>query len=299
MIATTPAAWNHSSANCDMIPTSSANLRSARLSPAAGDVPRISVLISTFGNRRFVTKKLAEIRAQTLFAQSEFIFIETASPDRERELLHPFCERYPNCRLLTTDDRRTLFDAWNLGWDAARAPLICYSNMDDAMHPELLRTVAAAMEQSAWDACSVLIAMQDEDDPQLDDWQPSHLRQLRLSRRPGPFAAWRTELKSRLGQFDGRFFAAGDLDFWARMVHNRLRIGLIRKVLYLFTHSKVQISKSAAHAERRDRDERLLEQKPYPMRWPPNIWREVLFWRFILRRLPALAVQPTGNPGRA
>lgn len=263
--------------------------------PKTGLAPRISVLISTYGNRRFVSKKLEEIRSQTLFGESEFIFIETASPDRERELLLPFCERHPNCRLIATDDRKTLFEAWNLGWDAANAPLICYSNMDDAMHPELLRTVVTAMEVNPWDACSVLIAMQDEADPQLNRWNPSHLRQLRLSRRPGPYAVWRKELKQRIGQFDGRFFAAGDLDFWARLVHHRMRIGLIRRVLYLFTHSAVQISKSTAHLDRRDRDERLLEQKAYPMRWPPNIWREVLFWRFVLRRMPGLVVAPAGE----
>ena len=70
--------------------------------------PQISVLISTYNNRRFVAKKLAEIQRQTIFDRAEFIFIETGSPERERELIAPFCAEHPNCRLLTTEDRRTL-----------------------------------------------------------------------------------------------------------------------------------------------------------------------------------------------
>jgi GT2 family glycosyltransferase len=114
---------------------------------------RISVLISTYDNRRFVEKKLVEIGRQTIFDQAEFIFVVTASPGHERNLLSPFCAGHPNCRLLALDERKTLYEAWNLGWDAATAPLVCNSNMDDAMHPRLLETVADTMERRPWDVC--------------------------------------------------------------------------------------------------------------------------------------------------
>ena len=51
--------------------------------------PAITVLISAYNDRALVPKKLAEIQAQTLFVQAEFIFIETGSPGRERELFEP------------------------------------------------------------------------------------------------------------------------------------------------------------------------------------------------------------------
>jgi len=97
------------------------------------------VLISSYNNARFVAKKLAEIKAQTWFARAEFLFLETGSPERERELFAPFCREHPNCRVLATAERKTLYQAWNLGWREARAPIVCYSNMDDAMrvHAEL------------------------------------------------------------------------------------------------------------------------------------------------------------------
>lgn len=254
-------------------------------------LPRISVLISTYASRRFVRKKLAEILAQTAFEECEFIFIETGSPERERELLQPFCQSHPNCRLIATEERKSLYEAWNLGWTHARAPLLCYSNMDDTMHPRLLEEVVDAMEQRQWDACSVLIAIQPYEDPHLDTWRTPRLRTLKLSRRPGPFTAWRADLAERIGRFDDQFFGAGDLDFWSRINQQHLRVGLIRKVLYLFTDRPDQLSKSVEHAERRQHDKHLLAQKPYPAHWPPRIWREVLFWRGVLRWIPSLALR--------
>src|SRR5690349_5816495 len=132
--------------------------------------PRISVLISSYNNARFVAKKLAEISAQTIFDEAEFLFIETASPERERELFAPFCREHANCRVIATNERRTLYQAWNIGWREARAPIVCYSNMDDAMHPLLLEKVAREMEKRSPDVCTVLIAKQPMDE-QWNSWE--------------------------------------------------------------------------------------------------------------------------------
>jgi cellulose synthase/poly-beta-1,6-N-acetylglucosamine synthase-like glycosyltransferase len=262
----------------------------ATQSRPVNEPPRISVLISTYRNARFVAKKLAEIRAQTWFEHAEFIFIETASPERERELLAPFCAEHPNCRLLTTEDRRTLYEAWNLGWAAARAPLVCYSNMDDAMHPRLLESVVRAMARHQWDACSVLIAGQMATDAQLDDWSPQRLRRLRINSRPGPFTAWRKSLAEKVGVFDAGFVAAGDLDFWSRLVVNQLRVGLVPKILYLYTKSPEQLSKTN-HAGRAPDRERLAA-KPYPITWPLGNKRRIYALRWVARIFPGLVCLP-------
>lgn len=249
--------------------------------------PRISVLISTYNNRRFVEKKLREARRQSIFDQAEFLFLETASPERERELLQPFCATHPNCRLLATDDHRTLYAAWNLGWDAARAPLLCYSNMDDAMHPRLLEHVATALERRGWDACSVLIAKQLAEDAALDTWSRSRMARLPLSLRPGPFTAWRADLKERFGQFDGRFAVVGDRDFWSRLIARRMKFGLVPKVLYLYTKSPEQLSKGGYHSTRREQEEKLLREKPYPIRWSMRMRNQIVVLRYLRRLFPA------------
>ena len=230
---------------------------------------KISVLISTYDDAEFVDRKLDEIRKQSIFDQSEFIFIETASPGRERRVLAPFCERHGNCKLLALEERKTLYEAWNLGWDIATAPIICYSNMDDCMHPKLLEEVVTAMDSRTWDVCSVLIAKQPlANIYRKDMWSIDYLKHLKLSHRPGPFTAWRKAVEKDIGKFDPGFFAAGDKDFWARILASGTRYGLVRKVLYLYSKSPDQLSKSDLGRESRKKDKILASGKPYTLTWP-------------------------------
>ncbi len=266
-----------------------------RLCRVVSQTPRISVLLSCYNNARFVAKKLAEIRAQTLFSQAEFLFIETASPERERELFAPFCREFSNCRVIATDDRRTLYQAWNLGWAEARAPLVCYSNMDDAMHPLLLETVVAAMEARRLDVCSTLIAKQ-EMDAGWNDWDAARIVKLPLSTRLGPFAAWRRELRASLGGFDERFIAAADKEFWHRIARANLRVGLVPQILYLYTRNPASLSQDVRKSERWQKEKALLaETKPA---WPAALrWRirAIRAWRSLV---PSFGFVPLPAGGR-
>jgi glycosyltransferase involved in cell wall biosynthesis len=254
--------------------------------------PEISVLVSTYNSRRFLEKKLKEVQQQTHFKQAEFLFIETASPERERDVLAPFCRQNSNCRLVATDDRRTLYEAWNLGWDQARSPFLCYSNMDDTMHPRLLETIVAGMKRKGWDIATVLIAKQSLDDPQLDNWTVGRLRRLPLSLRPGPFTVWRSELRDRIGQFDGTLQIAGDLDFWSRAVAHRLSIGLVKKVLYLYTKSPGQLSKADPHQRLRAERE-IINARPHRAHWSKRLRWQIFWRRYVFRLFPQLYwVQP-------
>ncbi len=246
------------------------------------DAPRISVLISSYNNARFVAKKLAEIKAQTWFDRAEFLFVETASPERERALFEPFCREHPNCRVIAIDDRKTLYQAWNLGWRETRAPIVCYSNMDDAMHPRLLEELVIAMERERWDAATVLIAKQPMD-ARWNDW--SRVNELSLSTRPGPFGAWRRESSERIGWFDERFVAAGDKEFWSRIAAANLRVGLIPKVLYLYTRNPQSLSLAARQSEKWQREKALLaETDP---QWPAALRRRIRWIRFARALMPS------------
>lgn len=243
------------------------------------NVPDISVLVSTWNDRRHVARKLAELRAQTAFARAEVIFLETASPQRERELLAPFCATHPNCRLLATEARLTLYQAWNLGWQAARAPLLCYSNMDDAMHPRLLERVIGTLQRRRLDACTVLTARQAPEDD-LTDFSPARLRRLPLILRPGPFSAWRADLAARVGMFDEAYTIAGDREFWSRLGAARVRVGVVPEVLYLYTADPA----SLAHAggERRRQEKRRMAAAHPRAGWPARLkWqlRAARLWR--------------------
>lgn len=254
--------------------------------PMQSDSYKISVIISTYDDRAFVEKKLAEVRDQTIFDQCEFIFIESASPGKERELLEPFCVANQNCCLIKLEERVTLYKSWNIGWSEARAPLVCISNMDDTMHPRLLEFVALNMNSKKWDVATVLTAKQKLSEG-TNTWHRDRIAKLDLSTRPGVFFAWRRELSSQIGMFDESLSIVGDKDFWSKVLSANLRVGLIRKVLYLYTKHDGQLSKRTEFLEARDLENRICEKKQYRYQWPSSIRRGVRIMR-LFRKLPIL-----------
>lgn len=246
--------------------------------------PEISVLISTYDDREFLEKKLKEVEKQTVFDRVEFIFIEPASPGREREILLPFCELHSNCHLIALEERVTLYRAWNIGWESALAPIVCITNMDDAMHPQLLEQVIEGMTRNAWDVATVLIAKQVVDENR-DSWEHQRLRRLELSTRPGPFFAWRTELKNSLGMFDESLVLIGDKDFWSRVIAQGLNVGVLTKILYLYTKHPTQLSKRGEFRKLKKLDRTSCGTKSYPHLWPASYTRKIRWIRWI-RKLP-------------
>jgi hypothetical protein len=229
-----------------------------------------------------VEKKLLEIRQQTAFERVEFIFIEPASPGLEREVLEPFCERYTNCRCITLDERVSLYRAWNLGWEAATAPLVCISNMDDAMHPELLERVLLDAQCRDWDVATVLIAKQSVD-AEWNSWDYTRLRRLPLSTRPGAFFVWRNELKETLGMFNEALSLVGDKEFWARVGYLKLKIGLIPEVLYLYTKHPTQLSRRPEFHARKKAEEAQCKSASYQYIWPRFFRRRIRVIRWSSR----------------
>jgi GT2 family glycosyltransferase len=259
-------------------------------------VYEISVLISTYDDRDMVEKKLLEIQGQTAFERAEFIFIEPASPGRERELLGPFCDLHVNCRLIKLEERVGLYRAWNLGWEAATAPLVCISNMDDAMHPELLERVLLDAQRKDWDVATVLTAKQSIDED-WNSWDLDRMSRLTINTRSGAFFAWKRELQESLGMFDARLQMIGDKDFWARVAAAGLQISLVPFVLYLYSKHPDQLSKKEEFRSRKSEEQVLCAEKDYPHLWPVGLQRRIRYYRwakwFLLhRRLYVRTVAP-------
>jgi hypothetical protein len=148
--------------------------------------------------------------------------------------------------------------------------------MDDAMHPCLLEEVATGMDSRRWDVCTVLIAKQPMD-KQWNDW--SRAARLPLSTRAGAFAAWRRELSERVGWFDERFAVAGDKEFWHRLAAAHLRIGLVPKILYLYTRNPESLSAATRQSERWQNEKALLAQTGSA--WPAALKRQIQFIRLL------------------
>ena len=85
--------------------------------------------------------------------------------------------------------------------------------------------------------------------------------------------------------FDESLVLVGDKDFWSRVIAQGLNVGVLSKILYLYTTHPAQLSKRGEFRQLKKLDQTLCEAKSYPHLWPANYARKVRWVRW-LRKLP-------------
>lgn len=236
-------------------------------------------MISTYNDAQYVEKKIKELVQQSIFSAVEFLFIETASPQGERTLIEPYTKKYSNIKLITKEERYSLYEAWNIGWESSSADLICYTNMDDALHPNCLELARDKMNACPEiDVCTVMIARQTKDSPgHHDSFEKKRLKKLKIERTPGPFSMWRKPLSEKMGMFSKEFRINGDNEFYSRAASHNVQVGIVPKVLYLFTMGN-QNSLSSMKGEMAEEHDYAAEKK-IKLTWHPKLQQSIWILR--------------------
>jgi hypothetical protein len=107
-------------------------------------VPRVSVVMPTFRQARFLPRALDSLLAQSL-SDWELIVVDDGSPDETQDVLAPYlddtrisCVRFPR--------NQGLGRALNAGIEASRADLIAYLPSDDVWYEDHLTSLAALFD---------------------------------------------------------------------------------------------------------------------------------------------------------
>src|SRR2546423_10144989 len=108
---------------------------------------RITAIVSTYKSERFMRGCLEDLVNQTLFPQIEVIVIDSASPENEAAIVREFQERHPNIRYFRTEERETLYAAWNRAIELSSAPYLTNANTDDRHAPNALEKMAALLDK--------------------------------------------------------------------------------------------------------------------------------------------------------
>jgi len=94
---------------------------------------KVSVIVSTYKSAEFIWGCLEDLVTQTLYEKGEveIIIIDSASPENEGEIIQEFQENYPNIIYQRTQERETLYCAWNRAIKLARGLYLTNGNTDD------------------------------------------------------------------------------------------------------------------------------------------------------------------------
>ncbi|MFZ4855250.1 MAG: glycosyltransferase [Desulfuromonadaceae bacterium] len=193
------------------------------------DAYMVSAIVSLYNSERFIRGCLEDLVSQTLFLQGrlEVIVIDSASPQQEAVIIREFQERYPNIQYFRTDQRETVYAAWNRGIALARGRYITNANTDDRHRSDAFELMVRVMEsRPVVDLVYADVLITKTPNETFEHHTPCGKytwyewdRNLLLDKGCfiGPQPMWRRSLHQLYGGFDPSCVTSGDYEFWLRI----------------------------------------------------------------------------------
>jgi glycosyltransferase involved in cell wall biosynthesis len=186
----------------------------------------VSAIVSTYNSARFLAGCLDDLEAQTIAEQLEIIVVDSGSEQREGQIVRRYQERYKNIVYIRTEERESVYAAWNRAVQAARGAYLTNANTDDRHRPDALEVLARALAERP----EVGVAYADCAVTQVENtslaqgpvagrfrWPDFDRRTLFQNCIIGPQPMWRRSLHEQHGLFDPEYTSAGDYEFWLRL----------------------------------------------------------------------------------
>jgi glycosyltransferase involved in cell wall biosynthesis/Tfp pilus assembly protein PilF len=245
--------------------------RSPGASPSQSGVPLVSAIVSAYKSGRFLRGCLEDLERQTIAEQIEIIVVDSHSPDNERAIVEEVQKRFSNIVYIRTDERETVYGAWNRAVKAARGKYLTTANTDDRHRRDALEVLAQTLDQHpdialVYADCLITTT---ENEPfesarpigeyRWREFDPKDL--LLKGCFCGPQPMWRREVHREYGFFDPELVSAGDYEFWLRLaqtckfLHVRQFLGLYLKSPSSVEHSNREVGAREVNlAQQRYRD---------------------------------------------
>jgi len=186
----------------------------------------VSAIVSTYNSERFIRGCLEDLEVQTISDRVEIIVVNSGSEQNEEVIVKEFQEKYSNIKYIKTDERETVYAAWNRGIRAATGKYITNANCDDRRFADSIESLVDVLEENP----KVVLAYGDFNVTDTENCTPknadiiekmvypSYKRGTLLSScYPGPMPVWRKSIHDEFGYFNESFVSAGDREFWCRI----------------------------------------------------------------------------------
>lgn len=189
--------------------------------------PVVSAIVSTYNSAEFIRGCIEDLERQTIAEQLEIIVIDSASPQNEGEIVRELQERYQNIRYLRTEQRETVYAAWNRAIGLAQGRYITNANTDDRHRRDAFELMVRVLENDpAVDLvyADVIITQTPHETYEQHtatgryswfDWDRNTL--LDNGCFIGPQPMWRRSVHELYGSFDDSYVTSGDYEFWLRI----------------------------------------------------------------------------------
>lgn len=217
----------------------------------------VSAIVSVYNCERFLKGCLEDLEEQTISDNTEIIIVSTGSEQNEKEIIHEYQRKFENIILLETEERTSLYRAWNIGISNASGKYITNANSDDRHRKDAFEVMSGFLEKNEDVDLAYADSMITENENEtFEKCSPTafmnHSEPIdRITFSVGPHPMWRKRLHEKFGFFDESLEAAGDYEFWMRIA-GRCKFKHLKEYLGLYLNNP-------GSAERRDYERTALE----------------------------------------
>jgi len=223
---------------------------------------KVSAIVSTYNSEKFIRGCLEDLINQTLYKKGELeiIVVNSGSQQNEDIIVKEFQQRYPNINYIKTEERETVYAAWNRGIRAASGKYITNANTDDRHRHdafEVMVNILDKIPEIGLVYADVIITETENETFENHTpvgaflWLDYSKELLTLACFMGPQPMWRKSLHEKYGYFDETFNSSGDWEFWLRIAED-IKMLHIPKFLGLYLLSSQSV-------EHRNLDKRIQE----------------------------------------
>jgi hypothetical protein len=188
---------------------------------------------------KFIPRYLENVVDQHFFNQTEHIIVYS----EEHELFEEF-KKYSNFKLIKEDERKGVYNAWNIGIKAATTEYVTNWNIDDLRHPINTKIKYDAITKNNVDMVyNWYTGTRDENlnfynaeslEPQVR-FPDEYEKYVMVACLAGPDPLWKKSLHDNVGYFDGdNFTSIADWEMWIRFAKSGAKFKLIPEVLCIY-----------------------------------------------------------------
>jgi glycosyltransferase involved in cell wall biosynthesis len=215
--------------------------------------PLVTAIVSTYNSARFLEGCLEDLEAQTIAERLEIIVVNSGSQQSEGRIVRAYQRRYKNIVYMHTQERETVYAAWNRAIQAANGKYLTNANADDRHHPRAFEIMSSILEgKPEIDVIYADCAVTSKENTALQRgplsgrfrWPEFDRRLLFQVCMVGPQPMWRRSLHDKFGLFDAEMKSAGDYEFWLR-ISRQARFFHLPQVLGLYYESPTSIEHRA------------------------------------------------------
>ena len=222
------------------------------------NTPLVSAILSTYNSEIFIEGKLTDLLDQTIAANLEIIIVNSGSLQNEEKVVKKFLKNNSNIIYIRTENRETIYQAWNRGIKAASGEFITNANTDDRLRKDALEILSSYLMREP-DVALVYADQYISNIPNVpfsevipkrtQGWNDYSLTRLLEASLAGPQPMWRASLHFKDNiWFDEKLEVAGDYDF-ACQVGLKYKLKHISKVLGSYYLSDAKQNKEYQNTE--------------------------------------------------